>query len=202
MISGLISLSISVTVAGANLSAQKIAATVPKPAPAVQSPATATKRTITYDITSRGTIHGDLPEFRRIVSETLNDSRGWNRANVTFKEVTTGAMLHIILASGSSVKAASSGCSALLSCRVGSLVLINDDRWQLGSDSYNSLGLPLLSYRQMVINHEVGHYLGHDHITTCENGTNLAPVMLQQSTGLRNCKPSSWPLASELWVKL
>ena len=70
-----------------------------------------------------------------------------------------------------------------------------------GSDSYNALDVSLLSYRQMVINHEVGHFLGHNHIASCETDTGLAPIMLQQSTGLRGCTANSWPLPSELWVK-
>ena len=69
------------------------------------------------------------------------------------------------------------------------------------SDSYNALGLSLLDYRRMVVNHETGHYLGHGHIVYCETNSGLAPVMLQQSTGLRGCKPNPWPLPSELWVR-
>jgi hypothetical protein len=110
----------------------------------------------------------------------------------------------MILASGAEVRAAApydNGCSATLSCTVKPLVLINDDRWMGGSDSYNELGVSLLNYRQMVINHEVGHFLGHGHIAQCETNLGPAPIMLQQSTGLRGCTPNSWPLPSELWVR-
>ena len=120
-----------------------------------------------------------------------------------FEEVASGASMHVILASGEQVAAAApGGCSATLSCRVGSLVLINDTRWMNGSDSYNALDVALTNYRQMVINHEVGHFLGHGHIEKCETNGGLAPVMLQQSTGLRGCLPNVWPLATELWYKL
>lgn len=159
--------------------------------------------TITYDISSRGTVKGDLEEFRRIAAETYADKRGWIRAGVTMKEVESGGQLHVVLASGTEVKAASPVvCSDELSCRVGNQVLVNDDRWMNASDAYNALNVSLLDYRRMVINHETGHYFGHDHIVYCETGTGLGPVMLQQSTGLRGCKPNPWPLPSELWVKI
>ena len=159
------------------------------------------KYNITYDISSRGTIKGDLDEFARVVEATFNDSRGWIRAGVKFTRVQSGGRLHMILAEGESVRAAApGGCSAELSCTVFPLVLINDDRWMGGSNSYNELGVSIADYRTMVINHEVGHFLGHNHIAQCETSTGIAPIMLQQSTGLRGCKPNSWPLPSELWV--
>ena len=165
----------------------------------VNPPAQAYKYSITYDVSARGNIKGNLDEFARIVDATLNDSRGWIRASVKFTRVQSGGRLHMILASGEQVRAAApGGCSADLSCTVYPLVLINDTRWLNATDSWNAAGGSLADYRTMVINHEVGHFLGHNHLTQCEAG--VAPVMLQQSTGLRGCKTNSWPLASELWV--
>lgn len=201
MIPGLINLALQLSISQTDLAVQNTADAIPNPSISVSN--TNKKHIVTYDITSRGTIYGDLVEFRKIVTETLNDVRGWNRAQVSFQPVSTNAQLHIILASPESVRSASpSGCSAELSCRVGSLVLINDERWRKGSDSYNQIGVPLLEYRHMVLNHEVGHFLGHDHIEKCATTAGLAPIMLQQSTGLRGCAPTSWPLPSELWVRL
>ena len=168
------------------------------------TPVNTYKYNITYDVSVRGVVKGDINEFARIVDETLNDERGWRRAGVKFTRVESNGRLHMILASGEQVRAAApyeNGCSATLSCTVRPNVLINDDRWMGGSDSYNELGVQLLNYRQMVINHEVGHFLGHGHISQCETSMGPAPIMLQQSTGLRGCSPNSWPLASELWVK-
>ncbi len=157
---------------------------------------------VTYDVTSRGEVKGDVEEFRQVIADTFADARGWTRASLKFTEVESGGRLHMVLASPAEVKAASpSGCSEKLSCTVKPYVYINDDRWLGGSDSYNELGVTLQNYRRMVINHEVGHFLGHGHITECETETGLAPIMLQQSTGLRGCQPSWWPLSSELWVK-
>ena len=192
MITSVLSLAVANKVASVQLEAQKIA-----DGHFVSN----SSYTITYDISSRGEIKGNLAEFRKIVAETYADARGWKRAGVTMKEVASGGQAHVILASGAQVAAASPGCSAKLSCRVGSLVLINDDRWNNGSESYDELGVPLIDYRRMVINHETGHFLGHDHIQKCETDGGLGPIMIQQSTGLVNCRPNSWPLPNELWVK-
>ena len=165
----------------------------------VNPPAQTVKYNITYDISARGVIKGDINEFAKVVEATFNDPRGWIRAGVKFTRVQSGGRLHMILASGDQVKAAApGGCSADLSCTVFPLVLFNDDRWLNGTESYTQAGLSLADYRTMVINHEVGHFLGHNHLSACENG--IAPVMSQQSNGLRGCTANSWPLQSELWV--
>jgi len=196
MLEGVLSLLISAEVEKAQIEVQQKVDSY-----YVANPTQTYKYNITYDISSRGTIKGDLDEFAKVVEATFEDARGWKRAGVKFTRVESGGRLHMILASGEQVRAAApGGCSATLSCTVYPLVLINDDRWLGGSDSYNELGVSLADYRTMVINHEVGHFLGHNHIQQCETGTGVAPVMLQQSTGLRGCSPNSWPLPSELWV--
>lgn len=206
MISAVVGLAVSLTINTGMATVQGVADQVERPkqvATATSNVAGSGYQKVTYDISTRGVVNGDLESFSEIVVQTLNDERGWVRAGVKFERVESGGMMHVILAAPNEVEAAApGGCSAELSCRVGSLVLINDDRWMNGSDSYNELGLALKDYRQMVINHEVGHFLGHDHIASCETAKGPAPVMLQQSTGLRGCQPNAWPLPSELWVKL
>ena len=50
----------------------------------------------------------------------------------------------------------------------------------------------LAAYRTYQVNHEVGHYLGHGHVS-CPGSDRAAPVMLQQSMDLGRCVPNSWP---------
>ncbi|HEX6873945.1 MAG TPA: DUF3152 domain-containing protein [Micromonosporaceae bacterium] len=75
------------------------------------------------------------------------------------------------------------------SCRVGRMVVINADRYFKGVPNY---GASLTVYRQYVINHEVGHWLGHGHVY-CPGTGLLAPVMQQQTLSLQGCRANGWP---------
>ena len=207
MLNGLISVVLGASVAGAEMDLQKIADKVERP---VSSQITSNessdasrsnKKIVTYDVATRGKTKGTLENFKKVVAETFKDERGWRRAGVEFKYVENNGDLHMILAEPGIIGALG-GCSSQLSCTVKPSVYINDDRYMGASESYRALGISVENYRIMVINHEVGHWLGHDHIVSCETSTGLAPIMLQQSTGLRGCRPNYWPLSSELWVKL
>ncbi|HET9770006.1 MAG TPA: DUF3152 domain-containing protein, partial [Acidimicrobiia bacterium] len=74
--------------------------------------------------------------------------------------------------------------------------VINEDRWLGATDSWNEVGAPLETYRQMVLNHETGHWLGFGH-AFCAGPGRAAPVMQQQSMSLTGCAPNPWPLVSE-----
>lgn len=167
-------------------------------AAARQSTASASAMVVTYDVMTRGTITSSVDEFKSLANATLNDSRGWGRMGVAFQEVASGGMFTLVLSEASQVPSFSSGCGSDYSCRVGRYVIINQDRWQGATPSWNSAGGSLRDYRHMVVNHETGHWLGHGHATEC--GPNqLARVMQQQSIDLRGCAFNAWPVADELW---
>lgn len=150
-----------------------------------------------------GTVAADFEDFREKVSETLNDARGWIRAGLKFVEVTEGQDLNIILSDALNLEGYNGYCSGSLSCTSGyNEVIINDERWRLGTSETTDGGMSIRDYQTMVINHEVGHWLGHyNHVEACEADGDIAPIMLQQSTGLRNCGQfNPWPLDSELWT--
>jgi len=153
---------------------------------------------VTYDVITRGSINASFAEFKSQANETLNSNRGWARMNVRFTEVSSGGQFTLVLAEASQLPTFSSGCSADYSCRAGRYVIINQDRWLGATPSWNSSGGGIRDYRHMVINHEVGHWLGHDH-RSCGGSGQAAPVMQQQSIDLQGCKFNAWPLASELW---
>lgn len=158
---------------------------------------------VTYSIVIKGKPSSNLNEFRNLAAETLNDSRGWRRANVWFKEVSSGGNFKLTLSESQYMTGFSSVCSADWSCRVGSSVIINDNRWTGATDAWNAAGGSLRDYRHMVINHEVGHFLGHaDNVPVCAGAGELAPLMQQQSMNLRGCKFNPWPLEQELWTRL
>ena len=158
-------------------------------------------KVIYYKTLTWGTLNADFSDFKAKVAETLSDSRGWARAGLKFVEVSSGQDLNIILSNPANLEA-TPGCSGDLSCTTwNNEVIINDDRWLGGTEASRAGGMSTREYQHMVINHEVGHWLGHyAHETGCPNG-GPAPIMLQQSTGLRGCSSfNAWPLDSELWT--
>jgi len=74
-------------------------------------------------------------------------------------------------------------------------IFVNSMRWFYGSDEFPGR---ISEYHTYLINHEVGHTLGLYHNNVCEVGTNKAPVMMQQTKGLKTCKLNVVPLKSEI----
>ena len=156
---------------------------------------------VTYDVTTEGTITANLTEFKSLANQTLNDERGWPRLGVSFQEVASGGDFTLVLSNANQVPSFyPSVCSIYWSCQVGRYVIINQDRWLGASDSWNQARGSLRNYRNMVINHETGHWLGHlDDNSHCGGAGQAAPIMQQQSISLLGCSFNPWPLNFELW---
>ncbi|MFJ4411403.1 DUF3152 domain-containing protein [Streptomyces sp. NPDC088910] len=142
--------------------------------------------------------------FSDTVFKTLNDSRSWGHGGqMSFERVSTGpADIVITLASpGTTAKwCAKSGLDTTVenvSCDSASTprTMINAYRWAQGASTFGAARVH--EYRQMLINHEVGHRLGHSHVGCPKEGA-PAPVMMQQTKFLSldggpTCKPNAWP---------
>lgn len=167
----------------------------------IRQPAASSSSTplvVTYDVQTRGNITASLSEFKTQANQTLNDARGWSQLSINFREVSSGGQFTLVLSEASQVPTFAPGaCSSAYSCRVGRFVIINQDRWLGATSSWNNASGSLRDYRHMVINHEVGHWLGHGHYS-CGGAGQLAPVMQQQSMDLQGCKFNPWPLKQEL----
>lgn len=156
----------------------------------------------TYCVAEKGDV-GSLDDFSNAVYRILNDERGWPRAGATFVQGAEGNCdFNIVLSEAQYMTTFSSGCSTEYSCRVGENVIINDDRWNGGTDAWLSAGGNMARYRVMVINHEVGHRLGHtDNETPCAGAGQSAPLMQEQSMHLDGCTTNEHPLDNELWIR-
>ncbi|MEU4261299.1 DUF3152 domain-containing protein [Streptomyces argenteolus] len=144
----------------------------------------------------------DAGLFAEAVHKTLNDDRSWaHNGAMTFERVSSGEPAFVItLASPGTtgVWCEKSGLDTTednVSCDSAATdrVMINAYRWAQGASTFGPD--QLLAYRQMLINHEVGHRLGHNHVS-CRTPGALAPVMQQQTKTLEiegiKCRPNPW----------
>ncbi|MCA1222306.1 DUF3152 domain-containing protein [Streptomyces sp. 8L] len=140
--------------------------------------------------------------FADAVQKTLNDDRSWAHHGArTFERISSGTPDFVItLASPGTtdVWCAKSGLDTSeehVSCDSAATqrVMINAYRWARGAATYGPGAMH--AYRQMLINHEVGHRLGHDHVSCTTPGA-LAPVMQQQTKSLDingiKCRANPW----------
>nr|WP_176953919.1 DUF3152 domain-containing protein [Streptomyces indicus] len=139
--------------------------------------------------------------FAEAVQKTLNDDRSWaHKGARTFERISSGKADFVITLASRGTTAtwcAKSGLDTTqdnVSCDSAATerVMINADRWAQGAETY---GDAILAYRQMLINHEVGHRLGFNHVSCSVDGA-LAPVMQQQTKFLEmngiKCRPNQW----------
>lgn len=133
-------------------------------------------------------------DFADAAVTTLGDARGWTGSG-QWRLQRVGpdeeADFTIYLATPATRdELCADGYDRYTSCRNGGSVVVNVARWAHGVPHY---GAPLAVYRQYVINHEVGHRLGHGH-ELCPGPGQPAPVMQQQTLALHGCTPNPWPL--------
>ncbi|MFH8473027.1 DUF3152 domain-containing protein [Streptomyces sp. NPDC018000] len=144
----------------------------------------------------------DASLFARAVQETLNDDRSWaHDGAMTFERISSGDPDFVITLASPGTTGEWCWKSGLVttednvSCDSAATerVMINAYRWAQGSPTFGPD--KLFAYRQMLINHEVGHRLGHDH-ASCRTPGALAPVMQQQTKSLDidgiKCRPNPW----------
>ncbi|MEU3405525.1 DUF3152 domain-containing protein [Streptomyces sp. NPDC006670] len=140
--------------------------------------------------------------FAEAVQRTLNDPRSWaHDGDMTFERVPEGKADFVITLASPGTTGAWCAKSDLdttidnVSCDSASTerVMINAFRWGQGSPTYGAD--QMFAYRQMLINHEVGHRLGHGHVSCTKPGS-LAPIMQQQTKSLDidnvHCLPNPW----------
>jgi hypothetical protein len=127
------------------------------------------------------------------VEETLGDPRGWTAGHRwRFRRVGPGRPYDftVYLATPATRDVlCHSVRDRYTSCRYSKKVVLNIARWTRGVPHYHA---SLTTYRRYMVNHETGHFLGHDH-ELCPGHGRPAPVMLQQTYGLHGCVANPWP---------
>ncbi|MEU1314028.1 DUF3152 domain-containing protein [Streptomyces tibetensis] len=166
-----------------------------------KAPGAGQKFTYRVDVEQGLGLDGAL--FAEAVQQTLNDQRSWAHNGArTFERIYSGKPDFVITLASPGTTAdwcAKSGLDTTednVSCDSAATerVMINAYRWAQGSETYGDSKIH--AYRQMLINHEVGHRLGHNHVT-CDKDGDLAPVMQQQTKFLDHdgihCRANPWP---------
>lgn len=140
----------------------------------------------------------DGPGFAAAVESTLGDPRSWgNGGRMSFQRVgaaeaaagTFEFKVTLVSPGHMETYCPGVGTGGYTSCRYGDRAVINLARWATAVPDYQG---DIATYRLYVINHEVGHVLGHGH-EQCPGTGELAPVMQQQTLGLQGCVKNAWP---------
>lgn len=158
---------------------------------------------MTYRVESENGSGEPAAAFAAEVDAILADPRSWTAdGKWAFRRVSSGRVDFVVrLATPDTVDricgAAGLQTGGYVSCRTGEFVMINLARWELAVPEYKG---NVTLYRQYVINHEVGHRLGHGH-ELCPGRGKIAPIMQQQTYGLNGCIANGWPFVNGRYVR-
>ncbi|GAA2330445.1 DUF3152 domain-containing protein [Streptomyces cuspidosporus] len=129
------------------------------------------------------------------ISAILADRRGWTRDGRHSFRLVSGdpSDFQVKIATPATVDRicgeAGLDTHGEVNCDAGTQIMVNLKRWNTGSPEFSG---PIGGYRALIINHEVGHRIGHGH-EGCPGKGKRAPVMMQQIYGLKGCVANEWP---------
>ncbi|GAB2878846.1 DUF3152 domain-containing protein [Streptomyces mayteni] len=150
---------------------------------------------LTYRLQIEDGIGIEPDEAAAEVGDILADPRGWTTDGDTgFQLVEDGPSDFVVQIATPGTVDAICGQYGLdtggeVNCSVAQTVVVNLRRWVQGSPQFAG---PVEEYRALIVNHEVGHYLGYGH-EGCPGAGEPAPAMMQQIKGLDGCVANAWP---------
>ncbi|MCK7642148.1 DUF3152 domain-containing protein [Corynebacterium antarcticum] len=138
-----------------------------------------------------GSVYGGDDAVAAMVDATLADPRGWSAdprfafQHIDGSDPRTPDLRIQLTSVGTTHELCGQSLEMETSCFYsdGNRVLLNESRWIRGALPF---GGDLGSYRQYLINHEVGHGIGFAAHEPCGGDGELAPVMMQQTLSLSN----------------
>jgi hypothetical protein len=144
-----------------------------------------------YNVAVEDGLGFDVEAFSDDVAAVMADDRGWTAGRAwRFEQVGEGSADFTIWLASPQQRAPLCGSSnTTVSCRNGNNVVVNSARWIAGVPHWDGT---LDEYREYVVNHEVGHRLGHGHVV-CPAEGEPSPVMAQQTFQLAGCTGNAWP---------
>lgn len=150
---------------------------------------------IRYDVAVERGLAINSDQAALLIASVLEDRRSWRGLGTgRFTLVRAGeqADLHAFIATPATTDKLCAPYRTLgqVSCQNGSKVVLNARRWVNGAAAY---GDDTTRYRRYLVNHEFGHALGLGH-ANCSASGRPAPVMMQQTKGLKGCRANTWPV--------
>ncbi|MGW1752287.1 DUF3152 domain-containing protein [Streptomyces sp. NPDC002092] len=155
-----------------------------------------TGTTLRYRVEVEKNIDVSAAAVAKEVERILADRRGWTAdGHSAFQRVSGGTTDFVVrIATPGTVDKTCVAEGGLdtegrYNCSVNHKVMVNLERWLLATPVYAK---DVTAYHALIINHEVGHFLGHGHVT-CPGPGQPAPAMMQQIKGMHGCVPNVWP---------
>ncbi|MFD2689270.1 DUF3152 domain-containing protein [Streptomyces phyllanthi] len=152
-------------------------------------------KTLRYRVEVEDGLELSAKDVAEQVERILADPRGWTAdGKSAFQRVSGGATDFVVKVATPGTVDAVCGQYGLntrgeVNCNVSKNVMVNLKRWELATPVYAE---DVTAYRALIINHEVGHFLGHGHVG-CPGKGRPAPAMMQQIKGMNGCVPNVWP---------
>ncbi|MFF8593563.1 DUF3152 domain-containing protein [Streptomyces sp. NPDC015220] len=134
-------------------------------------------------------------EAAREIAGILADRRSWIAdGHDAFQLVSQGTVDFVVkIATPATVDricgASGSHARGEANCEAGSQAVVSLTRWNEGSPQFPG---PIHEYRALIVNHGVGHRIGHGH-EACPGPGEPAPAMMRQMDGLHGCVANAWP---------
>ncbi|MGW0576904.1 DUF3152 domain-containing protein [Streptomyces sp. NPDC002920] len=155
--------------------------------------------TLRYRVEVETGLQLSVGETAEEVERILADPRGWTADGKSgFERVSSGPTDFVVKVATPGTVDKICGEYGLdtggsVNCSVAQNVMVNLKRWLLATPVYAK---DVEAYRALIVNHEVGHFLGHGHVT-CPGEGEPAPAMMQQIKGMLGCAPNVWPYDAE-----